>query len=845
MAKKKSKVKDEGMERPIFSKLIKLGWLLMICGLITAAAIFVLVAYSKMPNTEELENPNYESASILYSCNEVEIGRYFSENRDLVDFDELNPYLVDALVATEDERYFNHSGIDAKGTIRAVAYLGKKGGASTITQQLAKLFFTNYSRSFTARVWQKLKEWVIATEFEKRYTKEEILAMYLNKFDYLYDSHGVSAASQTYFGKDQKELSLDEAAILIGMLKNPTAYNPKGKADNAFKRRNVVMFQMVKNDMLSRDVYDQLKTKEIDMTKFSRSVHTDGMAPYFRMTCTEFLKDLLKKNEYKKPDGTSYDIYNDGLKIYTTIDDRYQKHAEKAMFTQMAKIQEKYFNRWANRDPWTYSEAEDKNVRKEQLQFRKDHLKRAMRDSERYKRLRQNYMSEVSNKLKANHTKAKLRDADINRMMREEKELGYLKKLLRQDYISKDQLKTYSGILKDPLWKEVKHKRRQLEEKVNKVFNQKVTMRVFAYNDKRYKTVVWTPMDSIKYHQEHLQIGSVAMEPSTGQIKSWVGGINKKYFKIDHVGVDNQVGSTFKPFLYSSVIAHRAFSPCERFQDIKHFIPAGDPNFGILKTWAPSNSDDKYTGSWMTMKEALKQSKNSISVALLKELGNVDLIRDLAGNMGVDKSKIPQQPSIILGASDLDILEMTGAYSTFANNGTFIEPTFISRIEDKDGRVIFNVSPKTKKVLSEKYNHAVVDLLEYAGSYRLRDLKSQCGGKTGTTNDFIDGWFMGISPELVIGTWVGGENTWIRFLSIADGSGGNMAGPFYIDYMRRLEDDPDIRLNEGKFFKVPSDTLFMDCDNYNQKVPSNEDNERAKKIKILNDDAFEDEFNQQ
>ena len=848
MAKKKTKKqakKTEKVKEPenIFSKLIKWGWILLVIGVITAAAIFVLVSHSKMPDTEELENPNYEAASILYSCNDVELGRYFSENRDLVNFEELNPFLVDALVATEDERYFGHSGIDVRGTMRAFLFLGKRGGASTITQQLAKLFFTNYSRTFVKRVWQKLKEWVIATEFEKRYTKEEILAMYLNKFDYLYDSHGVSAAAQTYFGKNQKDLTLDEAAVLVGMLKNPDAYNPHKRPENAVRRRNVVMYQMVKNKKLDRDVYDELKVKPIDNTKFSRSVHTDGLAPYFRMTCTKFLNNLLKQDAYLKPDGTKYDIYNDGLKIHTTVDERFQKYAEEAMVQQMSKVQERYFEVWENKDPWIYSEEDDSKIKKKQRQHRKDFLTRAMRESERYLKMKNNYMADIFNKVKANHPDARLRDADINRMMQEEKEPGYLKKIIREDYITKAQFDVYAAILRDPLWDELKSKRRRLEEKAKKVFEKKTKMNVFAFNDKGYKTVNWTPMDSIKYHQEHLQIGSIGIEPQTGYIKSWVGGINKKYFKIDHVERDNQVGSTFKPFLYSSVIINKATSPCEQYQDIKHFIPAGDPDFKILKTWAPSNSNNKYTGEWMTMKEALKQSKNSISVALLKELGNVNLIRDLVGSMGIDKSKIPNQPSIILGAADLNVLEMTGAYSTFANDGTFIEPTFITSIEDKDGRVIYTSSAKIKEVISEKYNYAVVGLLQNASQVHLSKLSSQWGGKTGTTNDFVDGWFMGISPDLVVGTWVGGENNWIRFLSIGDGSGGKMARPFYLDYMKRLEDDPNIKLNAGKQFKVPEDVVNMNCDEYNKRLPSKQEKDRAVKIKTLNDDAFDEEFN--
>ncbi|MBT8230511.1 MAG: penicillin-binding protein, partial [Bacteroidia bacterium] len=303
-------------QKDIYLTIIKWSWLLLVTGLFLFAAMFVLVSFTKMPDTEELENPDYEQASIIYADDLSELGRYYSKNRDLLTFEELNPYLIDALIATEDERFFNHSGIDAKGTLRAVLFLGKRGGASTITQQLAKQFFTKTSRSFVKRVWQKMKEWVIAVEFEKRYTKEEIIAMYLNKFEFIYSSFGVSSASRTYFGKDQKDLTMGEAAILIGMLKNPWTYNPKKYPENALKRRNVVLNQMVKNEFISSQEFDTLKERPVDLSNFKRSVHYEGPAPYFRSTLTNYLKKLFQQKKYLKPDGTPYDIWEDGLKFY-------------------------------------------------------------------------------------------------------------------------------------------------------------------------------------------------------------------------------------------------------------------------------------------------------------------------------------------------------------------------------------------------------------------------------------------------------------------------------------------------------------------------------------------------
>lgn len=819
------------------SALVKWSWLFLGVGLLFTFAIFVLVSFTKMPDTEELENPDYEQASIIYAADQTELGRYFSKNRELINFEEMNPHLINALVATEDERYFNHSGIDGKSTARAILFMGKRGGASTITQQLAKQFFTKRSRSFIPRVWQKMKEWVIAVEFEKRYTKEEILAMYLNKFDFIHDSYGVASASKTYFGKPQADLTVDEAAILVGMLKNPWIYNPKRKPDNAAKRRNVVMRQMVKNKFLSPAEYETLKNKEIDLSNFKRSQHFEGLAPYFRATLTSYIKDLLNTDKYRKPDGTKYDIFEDGLRIYTTIDKDMQTHAEAAMYAHMPDVQKKFFSVWQNRDPWTYgADSRQKDIRI-------DALNKAVRDSERYLKMKNSFLGEVFNKITEKFPDARLWDADISRMLQEEADPRYLNKIKKQDFINGKQANTYKAILRDPLWQELKEKRRELDKSAQQIFNQEVQMRVFAYNEDGEKTVTMTPLDSIQYHHKHLQIGSVSMDPRNGYVKTWVGGIGNKYFKYDHVQSNRQVGSTFKPFLYATALAFHGISPCQKVKDVRHQIPAGDPNFGLLETWAPNNSDGKFTEEDLTLKDALKKSKNSISVWLVKELGSVELIRQLVDNMGIPKRKIPNAPSIVLGASQVNVLEMTGAYGAFANNGVFTQPIFLLRIEDKDGKVIYNAVPSRKKVLAEKYNDAMVKFLEHASSDHKWRLKTkEWGGKTGTTNDFVDGWFMGISPELVVGTWVGGTNNWIRFLSIADGSGGAMARPYFFEFMQRLERDPAIDIDHNAQFPQPEGELIVfDCDQYEQLVSSKDEKDRAVKIKSMND-AFDDDF---
>ena len=464
-----------------------------------------------------------------------------------------------------------------------------------------------------------------------------------------------------------------------------------------------------------------------------------------------------------------------------------------------------------------------------------------MKETDRYQELRNRIMSDVIEQIKEKYPDARLWESDVTRMLGEEKSPGHLKKLIRQDYISRDQEKTYRKILTDPLWDELKQKKKELIQSAKTAFNKPIQMKVFAHNAEGEKTVTMSPLDSIKYHIEHMHMASISMDPKTGYIKSWVGGIDNKYFKIDHALVNNQVGSTFKPFLYATVISQQAMSPCTPVRDIPHGIPAGEQNFKLLNSWTPKNSDGKYTNEIFTLKEALRKSKNSISVWLVKQLGSVELIRDLVEEMGIDKEKIPSVPSIILGTPELNILELTGAYSSFANNGVFIEPSFLLKIEDSNGRLIYNNVPEQRRVMSEKYNYAMVNLLEYNETVNNGRLISQNGGKTGTTNDFVDGWFMGITPDLVVGTWVGGEVPWIRFRSSGYGYGGVMARPYYYKFMEKLEAynllDTDLR------FKAPEgDQIFLDCELYKEQLPSKEEKERERKIKEFSDDFSLDEI---
>lgn len=832
------------------SKFIKLIWFAFFAGLLLLAALFIMISKTQIPDTEELENPNYEYATVIYSEEIEEIGRYYEYNRDWVTYENLNPNLVNALIATEDERFLKHSGIDAKGTMRALIFMGKRGGASTITQQLAKLFFTQRSSSFIKRVWQKMKEWIIAIEFEKRYTKEEILAMYLNKFDFINGAHGVAAASQTYFGKKQKDLNIQESALIIGMLQNPSQYNPRRFPEQAAHRRNVVLYQMVKNGYLDKVDFEKFKEEEYDVSKFKRDVHFEGFAPYFRSTLTTYLKNLLEDDRYKKSDGSKYNIYRDGLKIYTTINLNMQEHAEDAMRKHMKVVQNRYFDLWDNRNPWT-----DTKTIEASTEIRGESLDKLVRESDRFRELRNKNLGPNIQAILKKWPKSRMWDGDIMRMLKAEGDPNYLSKLLREDIIRKDQKAVYSEILKSDLWTDFKKTWNSLNDKAKVAFNKKTSMTVFDYETGKEKTASMTPLDSIKYHRMHMQLGSVSIDPESGFVKTWVGGVGNKYFQYDHVTSNRQVGSTFKPFVYATAIFQQSFSPCQRVQDIQYTIPANDTNFGLLESWSPSNSRGTFAGNYVTLKEGLKKSLNSVSVWLMKQLGSTSAVKDLAENMGIKRSKIPDAPSICLGSADLNVLEMTSAYTTFANDGVHNKPIFVTKIEDKNGKIIYTALPEKRRALPSNYNYVMVNMLKYAASFIQPNLETEIGGKTGTTNDYVDGWFIGISPNLVTGTWVGGEDQWVRFESIEQGQGGVMARPFFVDFMKRVENDNELNWDKNAKFTIPTEnTIEVDCSKYEQVIRDNQQtedtlggSEQATKVKVLNpkEDEFEEEFDEE
>lgn len=835
-------------------------WIGAIVGVIGAFLLFNYISKQDLPSFADLENPEYDQASIIYDDNGTSFGKYYIENRVPVQYNQISPFIVDALLSTEDERFYSHSGIDVQALSR-VAFKTvllrqeSSGGGSTITQQLAKLLFKRPSlrgmgkmkRTFEL-IQVKLKEWMTAVKLERSYTKEEIMAMYLNKFEFINGAHGIQAASQTYFGKEQENLSVDEAAILVGMLKNPSLYNPLRFPEKAKGRRNIVLSQMEKADKLEKVAYDTLIVKDVNMDEFQRKTQSEGPAPYFRAELTKWLRNLFEENDINKSDGTSYNIYTDGLKIYTTLDLRYQKHAEEAVMEHMKWNQERFDRVWKGRDPWKH-EADDF-----QKKIRKDIFERRVRASDRYSNIRGRILGGTIEKLRERYPETPFTDNAIKAMIRVEDKINGFDKEITDNYIKRKYLDDYKSIMKMKGWNELKTQWNAFVTAFDKAFNTEVKMMVFDYSEEQEKEVEMTPMDSVRYHNMMLQSGLLSVDPKTGYIKAWVGGVNHEYFKYDHVNSQRQVGSTIKPFVYATAIGMMGISPCTTFDDIQYTIAPGDANFDLADEWTPANANGEFTQNKYNLYHGLLYSKNSITVRLVKEMGTVQVVRELLRNVGINvdeavtnnEIKVPNLPSISLGAVNLSLYEMTGAYTAFANNGMYTEPIFIKRIEDKYGKVIYNAVPEKKVAINPKYNAVMVDMLQnnVGGKYGL-GIKTPVGGKTGTTNDYTDGWFMSITPNLVSGTWVGGDDRWIRFLSLDDGQGYVLARPIVQKYLKKLEADEEINLNTNVNFPTPPEGFseFVDCSRYKEITPEEEQAEIIENKKQL--DEFEEEFGEE
>lgn len=832
---------------PKYKTAVRWMWGLFILGILGIIATFVTLSFTDLPTVEQLENPKSELASEIFSADGKVLGRYYVENRIPVDFATLSPAVVKALVATEDERYFNHCGIDFKALGRAAIkplFTGSaEGGGSTITQQLSRLLFTGVrSRNVGEAIIQKLKEWIISLRLERRYTKKEILAMYLNKFDFLFDSDGIKAASETYFGKDQADLNVEEAAVLVGMLKNPSLYNPKKFPERALNRRNVVFGQMLKNGLLTAVEVDSLKQLPLNMSNFKRSNHAQGPAPYFRMELAKELKfDILKREDVlAKTGGERADIYRDGLKIYTTIDSKMQTIAEGVMVKHMTKVQDNFWKTWRGLDPWTHTTESETEV---PVEIRENSLRKIIESSDRYTRLREKNMKASLELLRKEVKGVELTDKNIKLLLEEKKNKGALAQAIRRKKISADYGAKLRRVLESENWSDIQSAWKKFNRQVDEVFDKKIKMKVFDYNSKNFETdTLMSPLDSIRYHRMHLQTGILAVAPSTGAVKVWVGGINHKYFQFDHIRTQRQVGSTFKPFVYATAINQQGISPCFTVYDTPQTISPGEGNFHLEEPWTPRNARETYSGELLTLYDGLKKSINTVSVYLMKQLGDARHVITTVRQMGIT-SGVPPAPSIALGSCDLKVFEMAGAYTTFANNGVASKPIYITRIEDKNGKVIFQQIPEERQGLSPNANYVMVDMLQnnIRGSWLFNGIESPVGGKTGTTNDFSDGWFMGITPNLVVGTWVGGEDRWIHFRDLSLGQGGVMARPFFSEFIKALEADETVDYDKtAQFFRPTGDLgIEINCNLYTKEEA--DDSEYEDENLLDDDDGFGDD----
>ena len=747
-------------------KFIIILWAVLVLAVAAVATVFTAIAkgwIGYVPPVEELENPNLKFATQIISDDGQLLGTWSlsKENRVYVGYEDLSPNLVHALIATEDERFADHSGIDMRAFFRALIKRGvfmqkNAGGGSTITQQLAKQFYSPTADNMLERLLQKPIEWVIAVQLERYYTKEEILTMYLNKFDFLNNAVGIKTAAKTYFAKEAKNLNIEEAATLVGMCKNPSLYNPRRFNERSRGRRNTVLDQMRKANYLTQAQYDSLKALPLQL-KFQPVDHKEGLATYFR----EYLRRIVtarepKKSDYrgwqmqqyyedslgwktnplygwcaknKKKDGTNYNVYTDGLKIYTTIDSRMQQYAEKAVYDHVAKyLQPRFFKEKKGRKTAPYTNVLTTD---EVNQI----LDRAMRQTDRYRGMKA----------------AGCSDAEIR-----------------------------------------------------KAFDTKYEMSVFSYEGE--KDTLMSPMDSIKYYKHFLRAGFMSMDPITGYVKAYVGGPNYNYFQYDMAMVGRrQVGSTIKPYVYALAMEN-GFSPCDPVRNVEQTL--FDENG---KAWSPRNASKSHYGEMVNLKWGLANSNNWISAYLMSKLSPYALVR-LIHSFGVLNKDIQPTVSLCLGPCEISVGEMVSAYTAFANRGIRTAPLFVSRIEDNEGNVVATFTPQVDEVISETSAYKMLVMLravinEGTGGRvrRWYQITADMGGKTGTTNRNSDGWFMGFTPSLVSGCWVGGDERDIHFDRMQEGQGASMALPIWGLYMQQVYADPSLPYKQEEQFDVPED----------------------------------------
>lgn len=732
-------------------------WLIFVAGLLFVVFFFVGIAkgwFGYMPPLEDLQNPKNKYASEVFSNDAVSLGRYYrTENRVSVNYEEISPYVINALVATEDARFYSHSGIDSKGFVRALLTLGKAGGGSTITQQLSKQLYSPTAANTLERLLQKPNEWVIAVQLERLYSKDEIIMMYLNQFDFLYNAVGIKSAAQVYFGKKPIDLTAEEAAVLIGMCKNPSLYNPIRHQERALNRRNTVLNQMEKYGFITEAECDSLKQLPMDIDYHSVD-HKEGTAQYLR----EYLRQILtakepKESNYsewnkmqyeidkkqwdtnplygfcqknKKADGSHYDLYNDGLRIYTTVDSRMQRYAEEAVHEHMTDLQGRFFKEKKNKSYAPFS----RQMSKEDID---GVMTRSMRQSERYRVLKRAGKSEAE---------------------------------------------------------------------IRAIFETPIEMQVFSYDGMIDTTL--SPMDSIRWQKYFLRCGFMSMDPHTGYVKAYVGGPDFAHFQYDMVSTGRrQVGSTVKPFLYTLAMSEGMW-PCDKTinQSITLKTETG-------QNWTPRNSGKTHIGDTVTLQWGLAQSNNWISAYLMSLFGPKQMV-SMMRSFGI-QGDIPAVVSLCLGPCEVSVSEMVDAYTVFPSKGIRIEPLLVTRIEDVNGNVIATFTPNTYEVVDELTSYKMVSMLRgvadggTASRVRFRyNLRMPMGAKTGTTQNNSDGWFMGFTPSLVNGCWVGGEDRSIHFDSMAEGQGASMALPIWALYMQKVYADQDLGYSQDEQFDIPA-----------------------------------------
>lgn len=736
-----------------YKSLIKFIYRLFYFGIVSFLILIIAINFNflwlfgKSPGVDDLDNPKSEIASEVISSDGVVLAKFFLyENRSNMTFEEIPQSFIDALIATEDVRYTKHSGIDARSMLRAlggIVTLNKKGGGSTISQQLAKnLFKLRQDESYEGFFYKipvlrtftiKAKEWITAIKLERRYTKSEIMTMYLNTIEFSSNAYGLKSASKTYFRKLPKDLEPVESALLVGMIQNPSKFNPKFFPKNSLARRNIVLSQMVKYNKISAEEGKELSEMPI-VLNYSPESHNYGTARYFRQYLQEIVKKELKKLGYDESD-----LYTKGFKIYTTIDSKMQSYAEEVVKVHMKDQQSKFNLHWKGRNPWVKLK-DDKYI--EDKDFIKNTAKRT----------------------------------DIYRSLKEE---------LGND-----------------------------EEKIFAEMSKKIPMRIFTWNGER--DTVMSHLDSIKYYKKFLNIGMLAMDPRNGHIKAWVGGINYKYFKFDNVFQSKrQPGSTFKPFVYVTAIDN-GFSTCERVIDEPVSFGVEDGVYGSIYT--PKNSDGKYSYQSLTLRQALGQSVNTVSARLIKEFKPSKVI-EKAHQLGI-KSELPDQPSLCLGVGEVSLYELLAGYAVFANQGTYSEPQVLLRIEDKNGEVLKEFFPEQKEVLSKESAFKMIHLMRGAtlpggtaiglSRYGVLD-GNEVAAKTGTTSNFSDGWFMGLTQDLIAGVWVGGEDRAVHFRNIELGQGARVAMPAWGMFMQKVYADPKVEYKKTKFIVPEGVRISGDC----------------------------------